>query len=202
MQEFKTIFKKWLTFDWRTYIWRHTYVLLLSLVSWFRFRFCCEVVSVICYNCFVWFVSCYLLHLFVSRCKMADPQPGTSRSSSLVSFPSPKKKRSKTGPLRSWEKQTLINVFKYVEESWPQDNSILIKRISWLKQQKWWVPMSVPTVYSVLKEYRTTHRLQSPPPAATKPNQADSLDDMDMAAIRRHVHQMFFNNEMPTKVKI
>lgn len=62
--------------------------------------------------------------------------------------------------------------------------------------------MSVPTVYSVLKEYKTTHRVQSPPPAATKPSQADSLDDMDMAAIRRKVHQMFFNNEMPTINKV
>lgn len=69
---------------------------------------------------------------------------------------------------------------------------IHVKRIDIVAKTAEIVGVSSPTVYSVLKEYKTKHRVESPPPAATKPSQVDSLDDMDLAAIRRKVHQMFF----------
>lgn len=58
--------------------------------------------------------------------------------------------------------------------------------------------ISVPTVYAVLVEYKTRHRVESPFSAARKPSQIERIDDMDMAAIRRKVHEMFFSNKMPT----
>lgn len=131
---------------------------------------------------------------------MSEPVPGPSRPSSLLSFPSPKKKRIKRGPLSSSEKQILVNIFKYVEESWPRDQYPYKKDIV-IKTSEI-MGTSVPTVYSVLKEYKTTHRVRSPTQPAVKPKKIDSLDDMDLSGIRRKVHHFFFNNEMPTIKKV
>ncbi|RVE41866.1 hypothetical protein evm_013474 [Chilo suppressalis] len=46
-------------------------------------------------------------------------EPGPRSS---CTFSSPKKKRTKSGPLRSNEKELVINVFKHVEETWPKDS--------------------------------------------------------------------------------
>lgn len=121
---------------------------------------------------------------------MSEPEPGTSRASSALTFPSPKKKRSKRGPLSSSEKQIVINVFKYIEETWPKDTYPYKKEI--INKTAEIVGMCEPTVYRVIKEYTKSHELQSPPPTATRPSRINSLDDMDLGAIRRKVHMFFF----------
>ena len=131
---------------------------------------------------------------------MSEPEAGTSQTNFVHTFPSPKKKRLKTGPLSSSEKQTLINVFKYVEETWPKE--CFPSKTDIVQKTGEIMGMSVPTVYRVINQYKTLHRVESPPPPARKPSQIDSFDDMDLAAVRRKVHMFFFSNEMPTIEKV
>ncbi|XP_063382868.1 uncharacterized protein LOC134669294 [Cydia fagiglandana] len=127
---------------------------------------------------------------------MDDNKPGSSRPSSLLTFPSPKKKRPKTGQLSSSEKTVLVNVYKYVEETWPKDKYPYKTEI--VQKTAEIVGVSTPTVYSVLKEYKTHGRVQSPPPPATKPSLVNALDEIELGGIRRKVHQFYFANEIPS----
>lgn len=131
---------------------------------------------------------------------MDNPQPSTSGGSSWLTFSSPKKKRRQTGPLSSSEKQVIINIFKYVEETWPQDKYPYRKDI--VSKTAEIAGVSTTTVNILIKKYKTDGRILSPLPPAKKPCVIDQLDDMDFGVIRRIVHQFFFRNEPPTISKI
>ncbi|RVE40924.1 hypothetical protein evm_014428, partial [Chilo suppressalis] len=123
-------------------------------------------------------------------------EPGPSCS---CTFSSPKKKRTKSGPLRSNEKELVINVFKHVEETWPKDSYPYKSDI--MNKSAEILGLSRATVYRLVKEKKSTGRISSPPPPPSKLSLVDTLDDMDKAAIRRKVHTFFFNKEMPTLTK-
>lgn len=131
---------------------------------------------------------------------MDNPQPSTSGGRSWLTFPSPKKKRRQTGSLSSSEKQVIINIFKYVEETWPQDKYPYRKDI--VSKTADIAGVSTTTVNIHIKKYKTDGRISSPLPPAKKPCVIDQLDDMDLGAIRRIIHQFFFANEPPTISKI
>lgn len=131
---------------------------------------------------------------------MSEPGPVPGSSSSCCTFPSPKKKRAKNSPLRSNEKEAVINVFKHVEETWSKDSypyrSDIINKTAEI------MGISRATVYRFVKEKKSTGRVSSPPPPPKKMPLISTLDDMDMAAIRRKVHSFYFANDIPTVDKV
>lgn len=92
------------------------------------------------------------------------------------------------------------SIFKYVEETWPDDKYPHKTDIAQKTAEI--MGVSTLTVYSVLKEYRNTGCVESPPAPAVKPSSVEKVDDMDLGAIRRKVHQFYFANKMPTISKI
>ncbi|RVE51291.1 hypothetical protein evm_004095 [Chilo suppressalis] len=125
-------------------------------------------------------------------------EPGPS---SCCTFSSPKKKRTKSGPLRSNEKELVINVLKHVEETWPKDSypykSDIINKSAEI------LGISRATVYRLVKEKKSTGRgrISSPPPPPFKVSLMDTWDDMDNAAIRRKVHTFFLIRRCPPLTK-
>ncbi|XP_026728002.1 uncharacterized protein LOC113494064 [Trichoplusia ni] len=128
---------------------------------------------------------------------MSEPKPGPSNA---CTFSSPKKKRAKKTPMNSAEKVTVINVFKHVEETWPQDSYPYKTDV--INKTAEVMGISRATVNRFIKEYKTTGCLKSPPKPSPRVSKIDTLDDMDLGAIRRKVHMFYFNNELPTIDKV
>lgn len=57
-------------------------------------------------------------------------------------------------------------------------------------------------MYTVVREYKATHSLQSPKKEKPRAKIVERLDEFDKNAIRRKVHQFYFRNELPTIDKV
>ncbi|CAH2101119.1 unnamed protein product [Euphydryas editha] len=137
-----------------------------------------------------------------SKCRrrrrhIIQPQDG----SGSIPFTSPPAKRSKS-ILTSGERLMIINIFKYVTKTKPEDeymsNHDLVKRTSEI------CGVNERSIYRVLSEYRDTHKITQPESTRKRPNVIQKVDDFDKSAIRRIVHSFFFflKGEIPTLQKI
>lgn len=125
---------------------------------------------------------------------MDNPGPSTS---SLLS--SPLKKRPKHSRLTRNEKTIAVNVFKYVERTmttYPYKTEIV-------KATAEVMGTSQRTIVNLLREYKTSGKVSSPPKHITANNAVIAkLDDFVLTAIRRKVHQFYYAGELPTVNKI
>lgn len=62
--------------------------------------------------------------------------------------------------------------------------------------------VSVSTINRILHKYKTTGKLSSPQRSKPKYEIVENLDDFILCAIRRKVHQFYFNHELPTLDKV
>lgn len=94
----------------------------------------------------------------------------------------------------------IINVFKYVSNTWPQDkyrsNPEMVAKTTEI------TGVSKTSVYAVFKEYRETHVIKPKGTTRNKMSIWDKLDGFEKSAIRRKVHAFFFNGELPNLNKI
>lgn len=132
------------------------------------------------------------------RCRRRNifaPQQG----SDWMPFTSPPAKRRKT-ILSSGERLMIINIFKYVTKTKPEDkymsNHDLVKKTSEISG------VNERSVYNVLSEYRDTHKIREPERKRDRPTVVQKVDDLDKSAIRRIVHSFFLKGELPTLKKI
>ncbi|CAF4889007.1 unnamed protein product [Pieris macdunnoughi] len=125
-----------------------------------------------------------------------EPTPFTSRP--FKELVSPRKKR-KMSHFSENEKIMIINVFKYVKETWPSDKYASKEEMK--DKTSDILGISKSAVYRVLKEYTKTNTVE---PAATPKKRlsiVDKIDDFDMSCIRRIVHSFYLKDELPTAKK-
>lgn len=124
---------------------------------------------------------------------MSEPTAGPSF------LASPPKKRPKHTQLTENEKTIAINVYKYVERSMPT----YPYKEEVLRTTATIMGVSRSTIIRIINEYKTTGELSSPPPNIPAHRKIiDDLDDFVLSAIRRKVHQFYYNNELPTIDKV
>lgn len=134
-----------------------------------------------------------------------EPTPGTSSSSQRKRIPSPPsflqspmKKRPKRIVLRSSEKTTVINIYKLLMKtvtSYPYKTDV-VNQVSEV------MGISKTTVNRFLSEYRKTGKVTSPQKSEASHVVIGKLDDFTLTAIKRKVHEFYFNNELPTVDKV
>lgn len=73
--------------------------------------------AVLSFYCYLFHCFCYNSCYFVIRIS-DQPEPSVC---AIKLFSSPKKKRPKRAALNPAEKNTIINIYKLVEEAWPKD---------------------------------------------------------------------------------
>ncbi|XP_061717563.1 uncharacterized protein LOC133525293 [Cydia pomonella] len=129
------------------------------------------------------------------RRNIFQPQQGSDK----IPFTSPTTKRRKT-VISSGERSIIINVFKYVTKTKPEDkymsNHDLVKLTSEM------CGVHERSVYNVLNEYRDTHKITEPERKRDRPSVIQKIDNLDKSAIRRIVHSFFLKGELPTLKKI
>lgn len=119
-----------------------------------------------------------------------QPQASTSKFS-------PPKKRRKKCPLSIAEKNIILNIYKTEINIHPEASvSDVVEKTSLA------AGVSVASVYRILSEYKLKHKLSSPKKEKKRIKLLDTIDDFDRTAIRRKVHQFFFQNQIPTIDKI
>lgn len=131
---------------------------------------------------------------------MSEPDPAQPGPSGLLTFSSPKKKRTKKIPFHTMDKEVVLNVFKHLEESYPQDTYPCKKSL--MDKTAEITGTSVRSVYRIVREKKQTGHVESPPKPAKRHAIMDDLDDIELGAIRRIVHTFYFNNELPTIDKV
>lgn len=134
---------------------------------------------------------------------MSDPEPtpgpSNPRKHRDINFlTSPIKKRLKRGDVSSNEKNIAINIYKYVERNTPT----FPVKADIMKTTAEIMGVSIATITRILSEYKTTGAVSSPDRAKPKFEIIAKLDDFILSAIRRKVHQFYFNNELPTVDKV
>ncbi|XP_045778269.1 uncharacterized protein LOC123876153 [Maniola jurtina] len=102
------------------------------------------------------------------------------------------------GSLSSNEKQLVLNFYTYIIESKTDlTETDVIKTVSDA------TGVSQASVYNIVTEFKTTHRLQpSPVSKNVKHSIADQLDDSMLSRIRQKVHDIYLNNDLPTVTKV
>lgn len=108
--------------------------------------------------------------------------------------------RTKTSPMTSWEKEAVMNVLKFVEETWPKDSYPY--KCDIINKTAKVMGISRATVNRIIKEKKTTGRLSSPPPPSPRLSKIDTLNETDLDAIRRKVQTFYVNNEVPSVDKM
>ncbi|XP_049881877.1 uncharacterized protein LOC126377877 isoform X3 [Pectinophora gossypiella] len=129
-----------------------------------------------------------------------ESQPGGSRQSINLEINSPRKKREKRTYFTSNEKQMVVNMHKYVKQTWPTDEypyktSIMEKTASILG-------IGVASVYRIIKEYATFGNVQSPSTTKKRLTFLEKLDECDKQAIRKKIHSFYLKSELPTLKKV
>ncbi|CAF4891119.1 unnamed protein product [Pieris macdunnoughi] len=126
-------------------------------------------------------------------------EPGPSTSKPFKDFTSPRKKR-KVSHISENEKNMIVNVFKYVQETWPVDK--YKSKIDMKKKTADILGIGKTTVYPVLNQYKECGTVKAPAPLIKRPNLIETIDDFDKSCIRKKVHEIFLKGEMPTINKI
>lgn len=135
----------------------------------------------------------------------SDPSPGPSRSRkrNLVPDPSsflmsPLKKRPNKSDLTANEKTIAINIYKYIQRSsstYPVKGEIL-------KSTSQIMGTSAKTISRILNEYKNNNEVSTPIRSTPKHKIIENLDEFTLSAIRRKIHQFYFNNDLPTVDKV
>lgn len=125
-----------------------------------------------------------------------DAEPGTSGEKDLLS---PKKKRLRSA-ISPTEKVMIINVYKHVLATWPQDE--YCSKVECTKKTAEITGVSTASVYTILKDYKQENEMPAPKKTGPKQNFKDKIGEYTFAAIRRIVHQFFFRHEAPTIAKV
>ncbi|RVE43393.1 hypothetical protein evm_011978 [Chilo suppressalis] len=125
-----------------------------------------------------------------------EPAPS---SKPFKSFLSPRKKR-KMSHISENEKIMIINVFKYVKETWTSDK--YPSKMDMKKKTADILGIGNTSVYSVLREYKETDIVRPPASPKRRPNLVESVDDFDKSCIRKKVHEFYLKGEMPTLNRI
>ncbi|XP_047541814.1 uncharacterized protein LOC125074529 [Vanessa atalanta] len=98
------------------------------------------------------------------------------------------------------EKLMIINVFKYVKESWPADKYPSKQEMK--DKTADILGISKLAVYRILNEYTKTETVK--PAAAPKKRMSiiEKIDDFDKSCIRKIVHSFYLKGELPTAKKV
>lgn len=108
-------------------------------------------------------------------------------------FYTPPKKRPKKLHFNINEKNVIMNIYKtQLEENPLLPVDELVRKAGNI------AGVSSSSVYAVMREYKQKHYFSVPKPYPSRKKIIDMVDDFDLNAIRRKVHQFFFRNEMPT----
>lgn len=119
--------------------------------------------------------------------------------SSSTPMSSPIKKRKPT-TLTVGEKNIVLNVFKYIKNTWP-DNEYRSTPAMVTKTAEM-TGISKRSIYSILREYKDTHTIEEKGATKKKLNIIQKLDSFEKTAIRQKVHSFFMEGELPTLDKI
>lgn len=126
-----------------------------------------------------------------------EPEPSTSRP--FKNFVSPRKKR-KMSHFSQSEKEMIINVFKYVKESWPADKYFSKQELK--DKTADILGISKSAVYRFLKEYTETDTVKPAASPKKRLSLMERVDDFDKSCIRRIVHSFYLKGELPTVRKV
>jgi hypothetical protein len=133
-----------------------------------------------------------------------NPQPGTSRESISShdrgsDFLSPKKKRSRSALIKN-EKLMVINIYKYNVQNWPTGTEWSATECA--KKTAEMAGVALSTVYKITNEYKDTKDLESPKKTGPQLSFKNKFDEFTFSAIRRKVHNFFYQKEAPTIEKV
>lgn len=134
-----------------------------------------------------------MLSLFVGM----EPTPSSSRP--FKDFLSPRKKR-KVSHFTEREKTMVINVFKYVKESWPADK--YPSKVEMKNKTSDILGIAQSGVYRILKEYTDTDTVKPAASPKKRPTVTDKIDTFDKSCIRKVVHSFYLRGELPTVKKV
>lgn len=126
-------------------------------------------------------------------------ESGPSTSKPFKDFRSPRKKRKITH-ISENEKTMIVNVFKYVQETWPTDK--YASKTDMKKKTADILGIGKTSVYRVLKEYKETNTVRPPALPKKKSNLIASVDEFDKSCIRKKVHEFYLRGEIPNLNKI
>lgn len=126
-----------------------------------------------------------------------EPAPSTSRP--FKEFVSPRKKR-KISHFSVSEKVMIINVFKYVKESWPADKYPSKKEMKDTTADI--LGISKSAIYRILKEYTETDTVKPAASPKKRLSIIEKIDGFDKSCIRRIVHSFYLKGELPTAKKV
>ncbi|RVE55110.1 hypothetical protein evm_000008 [Chilo suppressalis] len=124
-----------------------------------------------------------------------DPQPSTSKEGCL-----PQKRRRLLFVVS--EKQMVLNAYNYV---WNQNAAKpfdVPKKDDCVKTVSQILGISTRSVYRILKEQKENVQLSNRKKSGPKLTFKDKINDFDFSAIRRKVHQFFYEKDPPTIAKV
>lgn len=129
-----------------------------------------------------------------------EPTPSTSSGSRpFKDFVSPRKKR-KMSHLSENEKFMIINVFKFVKNTWPADK--YQSKLEMKDKTADILGVSKSSVYRVLKEYVETDTVKPAASPKKRLSVIEKVDDFDKSCIRKIVHGFYLKGELPTTKKV
>ena len=107
---------------------------------------------------------------------------------------SPVKKHEKGKGFQKSEKQKILNIYKTLLNDNPKLNiTDIVNKVASS------CGVSKASVYNILKEHKTTGELNSPSKTKSRPNTIlTETDDFTKTAIRRKIHNFYFENSIPT----
>lgn len=94
----------------------------------------------------------------------------------------------------------IINVFKYVKESWPADKYFSKQELK--DKTADILGISKSAVYRILKEYTETDTVKPAASPKKRLSLMERVDDFDKSCIRRIVHSFYLKGELPTVRKV
>lgn len=111
----------------------------------------------------------------------------------------PRKKR-KMSHFSQSEKEMIIDVFKYVKESWPADKYFSKQELK--DKTADILGISKLAVYRILKEYTETDTVKPAASPKKRLSIIERVDDFDKSCIRRIVHSFYLKGELRTARKV
>lgn len=100
------------------------------------------------------------------------------------------------------EKQMVLNAYNYVWNQNTAKSFEVPKKDECVKTVSEILGISTRSVYRILKEQKENVQLTSQKNSGPKLTFKDKIDDFDFSAIRRKVHQFFYEKDPPTIAKV
>lgn len=126
-------------------------------------------------------------------------ESGPSTSKLCKHFTSPRNKR-KMSHISGNEKNIIVRFYKYVQETWPIDKYQSKTEMKIITADT--LGIGKATVYRVLKEYKENGTVGPPASPKKSTKLVESVNDFDKSCIRKKVHEININSELPTLDKI